>query len=154
MMIMENHDLELAKLKLTEENLSLVIVKQGKVIFETHKQGISGFLQAIDEQKKNLVGASAADKIVGVAAATLCAYSGLVSIFALTISEAGIRVLEDNNIACVFERKVTNILNRNKTDVCPFEKLAMNSGSTNDAYLKLKSLAEQMMKKSSGTSNC
>ena len=87
-MTMENHDLELAKLKLKEEKLTLVIVKTGKVIFETHKQGISGFLQAIDEQKKSLVGASAADKIVGVAAATLCVYSGLISIFALTISEA------------------------------------------------------------------
>ncbi len=145
-MIMENHDLELAKLKLTEENLTLVIVKQGNVIFETRKQGIGGFLQAIEEQEKSLVGASAADKIVGVAAATLCAYSGLVSIFALTISEAGIRVLEENNIACAFERKVTNILNRNKTDVCPFEKLAMTSGSPDDAYAKLKSLADQMMK--------
>jgi hypothetical protein len=145
---MENRDLELAKLKLIEENLSLVIVKNGKVIFETRKQGISGFLQAIDEQKKSLVGASAADKIVGVAAATLCVFSGLVSIFALTISDAGIKFLEDNNIACVFERKVMNILNRNKTDVCPFEKMAMHSGSPDNAYVQLKSLADQMMNKS------
>ncbi len=149
---MENQDLELAKLKLTEKNLSLVIVKRGNVIFETRKQGISGFLQAIEKQEKNLVGASAADKIVGVAAAMLCVYSELAAMFALTISEAGIRVLEDNNIECVFERKVTNILNRNKTDVCPFEKLAMSSGSPDDAYVKLKSLANQMIKKSSGTS--
>jgi len=46
-----------------------------------------------------------------------------------------------------------NILNRNKTDVCPFEKLAMSSGSSDEAYVKLKSLAGQMMKKSS-TNNC
>ena len=150
---MESQDLELAKLTLTEKNLSLVIAKQGTVIFETHKPGISGFLQALKEQEKNLVGASAADKIVGVAAAMLCVYSELDSIFALTISEAGIRVLEDNNIACVFEKKVTHILNRNKTDVCPFEKLAMSSGSPDDAYVKLKSLANQMMKKSK-TTNC
>ena len=150
---MENQDLELAKLTLAEENLSLVIVKQGKVIFETSKPGISGFLQAIEKQKKNLVGASAADKIVGVAAAMLCVYSGVVSMFALTISEAGIKVLEDNNINCVFEKKVTNIMNRSKTDVCPFEKLATSSGSPDDAYVKLKSLANQLIKKSSGT-NC
>ena len=78
--IMESQDLELAKLTLTEKNLSLVIAKQGKVIFETHKPGISGFLQALKEQEKNLVGASAADKIVGVAAAMLCVYSELDSI--------------------------------------------------------------------------
>jgi hypothetical protein len=100
-----------------------------------------------------LVAASAADKIVGVAAAKLCVYTGLVSVFAVTISEAGIRVLEDNNIVCLFERKVSNILNRSKTDVCPFEKLAITSGGSDEAYVKLKSLASQMMRKSS-TTNC
>lgn len=151
---MENHDLELAKLKLREKNLTLVIVKNGKVIFETYKQGISGFLQAIDEQKKILIGASAADRIIGVAAATLCVYSGVVSIFALTISEAGIRILEDNNITCIFQKKVANIMNRNKTDVCPFEKLAMTSENPDDAYVKLKSFADQLIKNSSNTTNC
>ena len=150
---MENQDLELATMKLIEENLSLVIVKKGKVIFETKKQGISDFLQAIEKLDKNLVAASAADKILGVAAAMLCVYAGVNSVFALTISEEGIRVLEDNNIACLFEKKVSNILNRNKTDVCPFEKLAMDSGTVEEAYVKLKTLASQMMRKSTKT-NC
>jgi hypothetical protein len=147
----ENQDLELAKLKLIEEDLSLVIVKKGKVIFETNKQGIGGFLQAIEKLDKNLVAASAADKIVGVAAAMLCVYAGVTSVFALTISEEGIRVLEDNNIAYRFEKKVSNILNRSKNDVCPFEKLVMASGSSEEAYVKLKSLANQMMRKSAET---
>jgi hypothetical protein len=152
-MNVKNQDLELAKLKLIEDDLSLVIVKGGKVIFETKKQGISGFLQAIDKLDKNLVAASAADKIVGVAAAILCVYAGLASVFALTISEEGIRVLEDNNIAYLFEKKVSNILNRDKNDVCPFEKLAMDSGNSDEAYVNLKSFASQMMKKSTKT-NC
>ena len=153
MIKVENQDLELAKLKLIEEKLSLVIVKRGKVIFETKKQGISGFLQAIEKLDKNLVAASAADKIVGVAAAMLCVYAGVASVFALTISEKGIRVLEDNNIVCVFEKKVSNILNRNKNDMCPFEKRAMASGSSDEAYVKLKSLASEMMRKSAETSD-
>lgn len=151
MITVKNQDLELAKLKLIKEDLSLVIVKNGKVIFETKKQGISGFLQAIEKLDKNLVAASVADKIVGVAAAMLCVYAGVVSVFALTISEGGMRVLEDNNIACLFEKKVSNILNRDKNDVCPLEKLAMASGSSDEAYVKLKSLASQMMRKSEKT---
>lgn len=151
MITVKNQDLEFAKLKLIKEDLSLVIVKKGKVIFETKKQGISGFLQAIEKLNKNLVAASAADKIVGVAAAMLCVYAGVVSVFALTISEGGMRVLEDNNIACLFEKKVSNILNRDKNDVCPLEKLAMASGSSDEAYVKLKSLASQMMRKSEKT---
>jgi UDP-3-O-acyl-N-acetylglucosamine deacetylase len=128
-MNVKNQDLELAKLKLTEEDLSLVIVKNEKIIFETKKQGINGFLQAIEKLDKNLVKASAADKIVGVAAAMLCVYAGVASVFALTISEEGIRMLENNNILCRFEKKVSNILNRDKNDVCPFEKLAISSRS-------------------------
>jgi hypothetical protein len=153
MMDMKNQDLALAKLKLIDENLSLVIVKNGKVVFETRKQGVSGFLQAIEKLTQNLVEASVADKIVGVAAAMLCVYSEVSSVFALTVSEGGIRVLEDNNIICLFDNKVSSILNRSKTDVCPFEKLAMTSGSSEEAYVKLKTLASQMMHKSKKT-NC
>ena len=146
-MSLMNQDLELAKVKLTEKDLSLVIVKNGKSIFETKKQGITGFLQAIETLDKELVAASLADKLVGVAAAMLCVYSGLSSVFALTISTKGIRVLEDNNIECVFEKEVSNILNRNKDDMCPFEKMAIASGSPEEAYVKLKTLASQMMRK-------
>jgi len=150
----KNQDLELAKLKLTKEDLSLVIVKKGQVIFETKKPGIGGFLQAIEHLDKKLVASSAADKIVGVAAALLCVYAGVASVFALTISEGGIRVLEDNKIACRFEKKVSNILNRSKDDVCPFEKRAMASGSPDEAYVKLKSLANEMMRKPEKTDLC
>ncbi|HDQ05595.1 MAG TPA: DUF1893 domain-containing protein [Candidatus Bathyarchaeota archaeon] len=152
-MNVKNRDLEIAKSKLIEEDLSLVIVKKGKVIFETKKQGIGGFLQAIEKLDKNLVAASAADKIVGVAAAMLCVYAGVVSVFALTISEGGMMVLEDNHIVCLFEKKVSNILNRGKNDVCPFEKVAVASGSSDEAYVKLKSLASQMMRKSTETND-
>jgi UDP-3-O-acyl-N-acetylglucosamine deacetylase len=147
----KNQDLEFAKLKLIQEDLSLVIVKKGKVVFETKKQGISGFLQAIEKLDKKLVASSVADRIVGVAAAMLCVYAGVASVFALTVSEGGIRVLEENNVACRFEKKVSNILNRSKSDVCPFEKLAVASGSPDEAYVKLKSLASEMVKKSEKT---
>ena len=150
-MDMKDQDLEIAKLKLIEDDLSLVIVNNGKVVFETKKQGINGFLQAIEKLNKTLVAASVADKIVGVAAAMLCVYAGVSSVFALTLSEGGLGVLEDNNIVCLFEMKVSNILNRSKNDVCPFEKVAIASGSSEEAYVKLKSCASQMMRKSTKT---
>jgi hypothetical protein len=153
-MNVKNQDLEIAKSKLIKENLSLVIVKKGQVIFETKKQGISGFLQAIKKLDKNLVAASVADKVVGVAAAMLCVYSGVISVFAFTISEEAARVLEDNNVTFLFEKKVSSILNRDKSDVCPFEKAAMASGSSDEAYAKLKSLASELMRKSEKADFC
>lgn len=144
---MLNQDLELAKLRLKNQDLSLVIVKKGKVIFETRKQGITGFLEAIETFDKNLVSSSIADKIVGVAAAMLCVFAGISSVFAITISESGIKTLEENNIAYEFKKKVSNIMNRDKTDVCPFEKIAMNTVDSENAFKKLKSFSNQMAKK-------
>ena len=150
---MSKEDLELAKSHLFDEGSSLVIVKKGKVIFETKKQGITGFLEAIETFEENLVSSSIADKIVGVAAAMLCVYSGISSVFAITISESGMKLLKENNIHYEFSKKVNKILNRTKTNVCPFEKLAMNSINPENAYKNFKSFANQISKKSK-VSNC
>ena len=144
---MQNRDLELAKSRLKDRDLTLVIVKEDKVIFETRSQGVGGFLQAIEKLGKRLVASSVADKIVGAAAAMLCVYSEVSSVFAATISEEGIKVLENNQIIYQFENEVPNILNNDKTDVCPFEKLVIGSRDPKEAYTKLKSFAESDRKK-------
>lgn len=146
---MRDRDLELAKLRLKERDLTLVIVKEGQVIFETKSQGVGGFLQAIEKLGKRSIASSVADKIVGAAAAMLCVYSSVSSVFAVTISEEGIRVLEDNNISYKFENHVPNILNHDKTEICPFEKLAIGSRDPKEAYTKLKSFAESLAVRSS-----
>ncbi len=148
-MKVRNRDLELAKLKLKERDLTLVIVKEGKVVFETKSHGVGGFLQAVEKLDKRLVASSVADKIVGAAAAMLCVYSEASSVFAVMISEEGIRVLEDNNIVYRFENEVPNILNHEKTDICPFEKLAIGSRDPKEAYTKLKSFAESLAERNS-----
>ena len=144
---MRHRDLELAKSRLKDRDLTLVIVKEGKVIFETRSQGVGGFLQAIEKLGKRLVASAVADKIVGAAAAMLCVYSEVSSVFAVTISEEGIRVFEDNDIIYQFENGVPNILNHDKTDICPFEKLVIGSREPKQAYTKLKSFAESGSKK-------
>jgi hypothetical protein len=139
-------DLRLAKLKLKERDLTLVIVKRGKVIFETESHELHGFLQAIEKLGKGLIASSVADKIVGTAAAMLCVYSEVTTVFAATISEKGIKVLKDNDIFYQFENCVPNILNHDRTDICPFEKLTASSRDPKEAYVKLKSFAESNKK--------
>jgi hypothetical protein len=146
-MRVRDRDLELAKSRLKDRDLTLVIVKEDKVIFETRSQGVGGFLQAIEKSGKGLIASSVADKIVGAAAAMLCVYSEVSSVFAATISEEGIKVLEDNEIIYQFENEVPNILNHDGTDVCPFEKLVIGCRDPKEAYTKLKSFAESDNKK-------
>jgi len=130
-------DIERAELRLKEEKISLVVVKNGKVIFETESHGIKGFLEAIEFLREELAGSSVADKVVGRAVALLFVYFRISAVFAVTISVEGVKVLEDNNIFYQFERSVPNILNQKRNDICPFEKLALTIANPEEAYRKL-----------------
>jgi hypothetical protein len=134
-------DLELAKLRLKARDLTLVIVKGKKVIFESKSPGVRGLLKAIEKLDKELFESSIADKIVGRAAAMLCAYFKSASVFAVVISKEGVKVLENHNIPYEFEICVPNILNREQTDVCPFEKLTASIKSPKEAYERLRLFA-------------
>lgn len=135
---MHTLDLKLAKLTLRESDLSLVIVKKEKVVFDTGAHGISGFLLAIEKLGKELVGSSVADRIVGRAAALLCVYGEVASVFAVMVSEEGVQILRKNNIPYEYENLVPNILNYDRTDLCPFEKLTAGLVNAKEAYKKLK----------------
>jgi len=115
-----------------------VVVKGDRVIFETGARGVSGLLRAIEELHGEMRGSSVADRIVGRAAAQLFVYSGVVAAFAVTASDGGIEVLQENGVSIEFEHKVPHILNSERTDICPFEKLASSFRSPREAYKGLK----------------
>jgi len=127
-------DLELSRLRLKKKSLSLVVVKNEKTIFETATHGIKGFLEAIELLGRELTGSSVADRIVGRAVALLCVYFRVSAVFAVIISVEGVKVLEDNNVFYQFERCVPNILNQKRSDICPFEKLALTFATPEEAY--------------------
>jgi hypothetical protein len=142
---LQANDLHIATERLKQKNIALAIVKKGEVVFETSSHGIGGLLKAIEELGDEMRGSSVADNVVGKAAALLCVYAGIVAVFAATASEKGIQTLRDNNVSCRFENMVQHILNSERRDICPFEKLVNNISNPEEAYEKLKSLAAQRM---------
>jgi hypothetical protein len=137
-------DLELAKYRLKEKDFTLVVAKAGQIVFETRLRGVAGLLQAIEKLEKELVGCSVADRVVGGAAAMLCVYSHVAHVFAIILSKAGQRVLAMNNLSYQYEMLVPNILNHNKHEVCPFEKLAAKIKDPEETYKELKRLQKNL----------
>lgn len=131
-------DIEFAKSMLKKNNANLVIVKNGKLLFETRTTGIRGLLNAIDKIGNELKGSTAADKIVGEAAAQLLAYSHVDRVFAATLSQCGRDILTRNNIDYSYESLVSHILNLNKTDLCPFEKMVAGASGPAEAHERLR----------------
>jgi len=131
-------DLNLAKQRLNQKNLNLVIAKSSRVLFETKAQGIRGLLEAIKKLGSDMIGSSVADRIVGRAAALLFIHSGVIAVFAVTASDDGIEVLKSYSIFNEFMRRVPRILDSKKVDVCPYEKLAAKFSNPKEAYEELR----------------
>jgi hypothetical protein len=139
-------DLEIAKRRLREKGLTLSIVKKGKIIFETASHGISGVLIAIEKFGNKLNGASVADKVVGKAIALLCVCAKIKSVYASTLSREAKRVLAENAVYVEWEGLVVSILNVNRKETCPFEKLAVQILDPTEAYVRLKALQTSFRK--------
>ena len=139
-------DLEIAKQTLKKRKLTLAIAKNGKIIFQSDSHGITSFLEAIEQLGKEIEGAAVADKIVGKAAALLCAYSHVNAVFASTLSLKGKDTLERNSIKYEYELLVPKILNQTGRDMCPFEKFSLSLENPEEAYFKLKEFAGKIRK--------
>jgi hypothetical protein len=115
-------DLDIAKSRLFEEELTLAIVKYGEVFFETGSHRISGFLGAIEQLGDRLEGASVADRVAGKAIALLCVYAKIREVYAEVLSRKAKVVFEENGIRHEWNVLVDNILNLNKSGVCPSKR--------------------------------
>jgi len=135
-------DLEMAKRVLKERGLSLVIVRDGEVIFESKFRGIIGLIRAINVLGGDLSSSSVADKVVGRAAALLLAYSRAGEVYATIISELGLSTLNEYGIRVEYDTIVPKIMNRRGDDICPFEKISLTISSPKEAYERLKNYAE------------
>lgn len=126
-------DLEIAKANL--KGHSICLCKNGEY-FTDDGRGISPMMSFIAEGRE-LTGFSAADQIVGKAAAMLFVKAGIVSVYGKTMSESGKAYLEANNIPCSYDILTDRIINRQGTDICPMEKAVADINDANEGYKKL-----------------
>jgi hypothetical protein len=138
------NDLEIAKHVLYGKELTLAIVKNGEVLFETRSHRISGFLGAIEQLGDELEGASLADRVVGKAIALLCVYAKIKEVYAEVLSKKAKIVFEQNGVNHKWKELVDNVLDLNKSGMCPFEKAAESIVDPKDSYKAFKSLQESL----------
>ena len=139
------NDLGIAKDQLFRKDLTLVIVKNGGVVFETASHRISGFLGAIAQLGDRLEGASVADRVVGKAIALLCIYAGIREVYAEVLSRKAKTVFKENEVLCEWSNLVDTILDFNRSGVCPFEKAAEGISDPELAYETFKELLQSFM---------
>ncbi len=140
-------DLELAKEVLAEKELTLVIAKDGKIIFTSTDKGIKPMHTAVLELKEELRGASVADRVIGRAAAILCKYAEIKELYTYLISHEAIKVFENSSIIFFYDESSPYIKNRDKTDMCPVEKLSQNVDSPEELIQRISEFLDSMKKR-------
>lgn len=133
-------DLSLAKQALFEGGFTLIAAKDGKVLFRSQSHGVSDMLAMIDELRTLTEGASLADSVVGRAAALLCVYSKIASVYGARMSEGAVSILKAKGIRCELGALVPKILNRDKSDICPYDRAVLGTEDPNVALERLKAL--------------
>ena len=108
---------------------ALVIVT-GSGVLTYNERGIKSLLSVQPE----LAGAAVADKVVGKAAAMMMVRGGVAEVYAEIISEPALKVFEAHGVPCSYGTLVPNIINRNKTGICPIEQAVLGVDDIAAAY--------------------
>ena len=125
-------DLEKAREIYSSGEFTCVLVK-GDNIITSAENGIKPLLKFIADSE-DYSGFSAADKIVGKAAAFLYAKLGVSAVYAEVLSADGKRILETNGITCEYASLTEQIINRKGDGLCPMELTVKNTEDTETAY--------------------
>ena len=117
----------------------LEIWAKDKMVYRSKKSGVMGLLDFIEKHGRRYKGVVIFDKIVGQGAALLAAYLGAEEVYGKTGSSLAAKNLKKFKINFYFQKTVPNILDKDKKDLCPLEKLSF-SRSPEEFYNRLKGM--------------
>lgn len=125
---------------------TLALCKAEEVVTSDLK-GISPMLSLLGEGR-DLSGFSAADLVVGKAAAMLFVKANVKAVFAKTLSLAGRDYLDQHGIPVTFETLTERIMNREQTDVCPMERAVADTDDVDEGCRILQITLNEVRRKS------
>ena len=127
-------DLEKAKSALFGHSIALC---RGENLVTDDSRGIAPMMKFIGEGR-DLRGFSAADLVVGRAAAFLFIKAGISAVYAENLSRGGLELLEKAGIYTEYKNLAEYILNRRGDGICPMEDAVASAENPDDACFLIK----------------
>lgn len=127
-------DIERANELLTGK-ANCVLVKDD-ITYISEKKGIAPMLDFLGAGVP-LEGFSAADRIVGKAAAMLFVRAGVKSVYGEVMSRSGAEYLENHGVACSWGEPAEVIINREGSGMCPMEQTVLEMNDYHGAFCAL-----------------
>lgn len=138
------NDLERAKALLAQSDLTCVICKE-ETVYQTTARGVAPLLAWLDSQT-DMMGFSAADKVVGRGAAFLYRLLGVRSVYGKIMSVHAVKVLRAGGIEVSWGTLTDSILNRRKNGPCPIELATRDIQEPENALYIIRTTLEELQK--------
>jgi len=117
---------------------SLILKKSSRILYRSTQTGLRPLVECI-EKNKGKKGCTLYDKIIGLAAAKLIVYSGMIKTVSTSVASlSAIQFLKEYQIEVQPLATVSSILNQKHNDVCPFEKKAQTIHDPIEFYETIK----------------
>lgn len=139
------NNLNKAKNILISEDLKFVLVNDEKII-KSKDKGVKPLLDLI-KSKRDVSGFSAADRVVGKAAALLYLNLGIKEIYARLISKEAIDLFKKENIYYEYMIVQPFIKNRDLTDMCPMDKSVRDISDPKQAFHAINETVRKLMQR-------
>ncbi len=127
-----------------KEGFSVCLCRKGETV-KRKGRGIAPLIELYDSGE-NFESYSAADLIVGKAAAMIFKKLGVSAVYGEVMSEKGKAFLEQSGIEASFGALTEKIINRDGTDICPMEKTVAEIENAGEGIKKLKEKLAQLRK--------
>ena len=131
--------------KLHSENCSCVISCKGEMLC-FNQRGIKDLFQLYNDCPEKFRGEKIADKVVGKGAAALMILIGFSEVYADVLSKPALELFKSGGMKVDFGILSDNIINRAGDDICPVEKICMESKTATDCLPGIKQFVERMHK--------
>ncbi|MDE5973209.1 MAG: DUF1893 domain-containing protein [Eubacterium sp.] len=138
-----NYDLTNAVEILNKENYTCVLCC-GDDKYTSSKRGVKPLIDWL-ESGIDFNGFSAADKVVGNAAAFLYVLLGIKAVYAPVISEAAIHTLKENGVEIQYDLAVEYIVNRSGDGNCPMEESVKGISDPEKALCAIRKKLKELM---------
>jgi len=127
-----------ARVALTHGEKTFVILNETKLLHYSDKHRVAPLLEAIESKPSMLMGAIVGDRIVGRAAALLCAYSNVRAVFAISISDEAIDILDKHNILATWQDTVPYIVEKDLSSRYRLDVHVKDIEDLEQAYIMIK----------------
>lgn len=129
------------KLDILKKNkLAIRVEKDDEILYESQASRLKPLFECLVIHGEKMQDAVVIDKVIGRAAAMLCVVAQVKCVITPLASETAKEMLEENNIPLYAETMIPTILNNDKTDLCPMEKMSLNAATPQDFFKHLKTI--------------